>query len=86
MICIMRTLVALDSLLLLFDTFQILLCQMLPMEVIRPILLQDINTLQMSMKRGYISGLYSFCVIIEHVDGMTTKVDDNIMSTWNYEH
>ncbi len=86
MICRVRTLVALDSLLLLFDMFQISLCQMLPMEVIRPILHEDINMLQRSMKRGYISGLSSFYIFIEHVDGMTTKVDDNIMSTWNYEH
>jgi hypothetical protein len=38
------------------------------------------------MRKGYISGLSSFYVFIKHVDGMTTNVDDNIMSTWNYEH
>jgi hypothetical protein len=59
------------------------LCRMIGMEVIRPALDDDVAILSRSFLNGYIPGSASFYVSVEHEEGYTIDVDDDIVNQWD---
>jgi Cft2 family RNA processing exonuclease len=53
------------------------------MEVIRPALDDDVAILSRSFLNGYIPGSASFYVSVEHEEGYTIDVNDDIVNQWD---
>ena len=59
------------------------LCRMIGMEVVRPALDDDVSILSRSFFNGYIPGSASFYVSVEHEEGYTIDVNDDIVNEWD---
>lgn len=59
------------------------LCKMVNMEVVNPILENDVALLPRSFSSGYILIYASFCVSLEHKDNHTHDVTNKIQHSWD---
>ena len=59
------------------------LCEMIGMEVVKPALDDDVAILTRSFLNGYIPRSTSFYVSVEHEEGYTIDVNNDIVNEWN---